>query len=121
MRRGNHLGAILGAMALSVGGMPRVAPQRRYYDPGATPIPPRPSPAAKPTVEKFTRQLVRSIRRELTEHSFRRARVQAKSLGWETPADGEQLHAHDEAAWRRIWLAELERAAAATKDGGAHA
>lgn len=114
MRRGNHLGAILGAIAA---GASLLNPQRRYYDPGATPIPRRPTPAAKPTVVKFTRQLVRSIRRELTEHSFERACLQAQSLGWERPGFGEELHAHDEAAWRRIWLAELERAAAE----GAHA
>lgn len=88
---------------------------RRYYDPGATPIPATPMPAGKTTtVAFFSRQVIRSIRRELTDHSFARARTTARRLGWpvETPVGRVPV---SEENWRKIWLAQLEHAIAESK------
>lgn len=102
--------------AIAVASVPGFATsrQRRYYDPGAKPMPVRKhEDAGQASIPVYTRQLRRAIERELRHPSFDRARLEAKKHGWEVPSTA--LPLAQQVGRRKVWLQWLELAGQAAR------
>lgn len=78
----------------------------RRYDPSRNPFPRSPRGVnSLPSAVRFTRQVCRSIERELKHPSWERAELEARKVGWGLPpAD---MPAEHRDVWRAYWLAML--------------